>query len=499
MAKRITTVFVRDDSVNVAVLDGQNVQKWATAPVEDGAVQQGAVADEAKVTAAIREALKQADAHPSKVIAGVGGASSLYRMITLPEMPDALLAEAVRREARRVLPISLDDVYLSYQAVPAVSRGERRLFLATYPKNATDAMVRSVRAAGPDPYLMDLAPLALSRVPNEPRAIIISVRAGQADIIIVEDRIPQLIRVLTLPTEAASITDKLPAISEELTRTITFYNSSHAEKPINPEVPLFVAGELADASDSWPHLVGRLNFKVAPMPVPVQSPPEFPANDFMVNIGLALKEFASDRPGDNFSSINLNVLPEVYQPKRVPVSRVVMPVLGIVAVGVLVYMATFVVRGRADTNKLQDQVAASEPPIAAQTKQIATLKTQVGDVPKQFPAIDAQVSAVKATANTFTSTKATLDNSRAKIDSDLKDRVVGLLPFYKENLSLTSVGHDGSTIAVTGTAADQTQIFAYTRALRQSGGISSVIINQIQAVTDQTGATTGYSFSLTLK
>jgi Tfp pilus assembly PilM family ATPase len=38
-------------------------------------------------------------------------------------MPDALLGEAVRREAKRVLPVSLDDVNLSYQAVPSANKG----------------------------------------------------------------------------------------------------------------------------------------------------------------------------------------------------------------------------------------------------------------------------------------------------------------------------------------------------------------------------------------
>jgi len=155
-------------------------------------------------------------------------------------------------------------------------------------------MIRTARLAGLDPYLMDLAPLSLARIPNEPRCIIISTREHQADIIVVEERLPQLIRVLTLPSEADTMAERLPAISEELNRTVVFYNSSHVEKPLNPSVPVFVSGELADVPDQWPQLVGRLNFPVSLLPLPIEIPAEFPSYDYIINMGLALKELTTE-------------------------------------------------------------------------------------------------------------------------------------------------------------------------------------------------------------
>jgi type IV pilus assembly protein PilM len=479
MAKKVTTLFIRDNSVNIAVFDGLKIAKWATHPLEAELVTQGFIKDEAKVTASIKEMLKENGIHAGKVIAGLSGASTLYRIITLPEIPDALLAEAVKREAKRVLPISLDDVYLSYQAVPSVSRGERRLFISAYPRNTTDAMVRTLRAAGMDPYLMDLAPLALARIPNEPRCLIVSTREHQADIIVVDERLPQLIRVLTLPTEANTMSERLPAISEELNRTVVFYNSSHVEKPLNQAVPVFVSGELAEVPDQWPQLVGRLNFPVSVLPFPIEIPPDFPAYDFIINMGLALKEFTSERPGDNFSTINFNVLPEIYHPKRVSLSWVLIPAVGIIGVAILAYLGFLVYRGSADIKQLKAELEKSEPPITQQTQKIKSLKDEINKVTPQIAPVNSQIAQVNATTAVFNTQKASLETSRTNADTYIKDRVIGFLPFNKEILSLVSVNYTPDVITVSGTAVDEDDIFQYASKIRSSGGISSTIISSI--------------------
>ncbi len=504
MAKKIVTLFIRDNGINILIMDGRRVERWARGPLEEGLVVQGTIRDEAKVAERISEMLRVEKIKASRVIAGVSGVNSIYRLITLPEMPETLLNEAVKREARRVLPVALDELYLSHQSVPAVSRGEQRLFLAAYPRSMGDSLIRTVRQAGLDPYMMDLAPLALSRVPDEPRSIIISVRGDRADVIIVEDRLPQLIRVLSLPSEAKTFAERLPVINEELSRTVVFYNSSHVEKPLNPSVPLFVAGEAAEAPDTWAQLVGRLNFPVAVLPSPVEAPEGFPTNDFMVNVGLALKELTAERGDGNFSVINMNVLPEAYQPRRIPVSRVVVPAVILIAVGIVGYMGYMVIQSRSDTNKLRQQVTQSEQPLALQNKDIATLKAQVKQAQPLPAPVEAQIAQVRAVASVFQSTMTGLQTNRAKIDRDMKDTVVGKLPSSVtaagRDLTLESVNHDGDVIVVTGTTTDEKFIFTYSRDLRGAGGIASVVITSIARVppAEEGGADT-FQFTLLLK
>jgi hypothetical protein len=60
------------------------------------------------------------------------------------------------------------------------------------------------------------------------------------------------------------------------------------------------------------------------------------------------------------------------------------------------------------------------------------------------------------------------------------------------------VQHDGSAIIVTGTAADEDHVFTYARKLRESGGVTSVLITSIAATEDDSGQTR-YEFSLAVR
>jgi type IV pilus assembly protein PilM len=256
MAKKATTLFIRDTGINLLVMKGEKVEKWASSPLEPGLVSQGLIVDEAQVADKVKQIFKETGAGTSKVIVALSGHDSLYRIITLPELPEAVLPEAIRREAKRTIPTPLEEVYFSYQRLPSETKGETRVFLASFPRNLVDALVRTLHQAGVKPHIMDLAPLALCRIPNEPRAIIVNARLEHLDVMVLADRLPQVIRRLVLPGEAKSLEERLPLIAEEFNRTVAFYNSSHMEKPLDATVPVFVCGDLAEMPDTWQSVVG---------------------------------------------------------------------------------------------------------------------------------------------------------------------------------------------------------------------------------------------------
>ena len=209
MAKRVTTLFINDNSINLLVMKGGQVEKWGSLPLEQGLVSQGLVVDEEQVADKVKQIFKETKAKTGNVIIALSGHDSLYRVISLPELPEAVLPEAVRREAKRTIPTPLEEVYFSYQHLPA-PKGESRVFLATFPRNLVDALIRTLRQAGVKPRVMDTAPLALCRIPDEPRAIIVNARLDYLDVIVLTERLPQVIRRLSLPTETESWEEKLP-------------------------------------------------------------------------------------------------------------------------------------------------------------------------------------------------------------------------------------------------------------------------------------------------
>jgi len=490
MAKKTVTIFIRDTNIHLLITKGMRVQKWASLPLEPGLVTQGVIHDEDRVATRIRELFKIEKEPTGKVIAGLSGLNSLYRLITLPELPGAILDEAVKHEAGRVMPVSLDEVYLAYQSVPA-PRGEMRVFLAAYPRNGADALIRTLHKAGLDPYLIDLAPLALCRIPNEPRAIIVNARAEHLTIMVMTERLPQLIRWLQLPGEAESLSEKLPAFTEELSRTVTFYNSSHLEAPLDSSVPVFVCGELAEAPEVWPSLVGRLNYTVSALPSPMEYTEDFPANEFMVNIGLALKELLLENEEANYSIVNLNILPEVYLPKAFPLSQILVPVAIAAGIAVLAFMGLRLQSSIADSNALSDQLNIIRGTIAQQIQDTAELREQVKKVQNQLGPIKTNIENTEATTGVFKTTLASLEKERVQVDVDL-GRMVNLLP---PAVDISNVNHGGGSITISGVASTEDAIFQYARSLRGAGEGYTVIIQSINH-DEESG---DYSFNFLIK
>jgi len=474
MAKRVTTLYIRDTVINLLVMKGRQVEKWASSPLEPGLVSQGLVVDEARVADELKQLFKREKISTEKVIIASSGHDSLYRIITLPDLPEAILPEAVRREAKRVIPTPLEEVYFSYQRLPT-ERGEGRVFLASFPRNPTDALVRTLRQAGIRPYIMDLAPLALCRIPNEPKAIIVNARLDHLDVIVIADRLPQVIRRLSLPSESESLEEKLPFIAEEFNRTVAFYNSSHMENPLDSTVPVFVCGDLVEAPETWQSVVGQSGYSVSALPSPVDPHEGFDPNEFLVNIGLAFKELRSEKEEANFSLVNFNALPEAYLPEHFSILRVLVPVGIVVGIGLIILGVILVQGNRSEIEALRSQLTATQSRVTQLQKETTTLR--------------AQTKPIETIANELNGRVVAMERGRAQIAMDLSeiDRLAG------EKITLSSVSHAGSSVTVNGVASDEDAVFRYADDLRRSGRFSDVWIASITA----SGSEFTFAFSLT--
>jgi type IV pilus assembly protein PilM len=482
MAKRVTTLFIRDTSINLLVMKGEQVEKWASLPLEPGLVSQGLILDGEQVADKVKQVFKETGANTSKVITALSGDDSLYRIITLPELPEAVFPEAIKREVKRTIPTPLEDIYYSYQHLPFVMRGESRVFLVTFPRNLADALVRTLRRAGIKPHIMDLAPLALSRIPNEPRVVIVNARLDHLDVAVIADRLPQVIRRLSLPGETESLEDRLPLIAEEFNRTVAFYNSSHVENPIDATVPVFVCGDLVEEPEAWQSVVGGAGYKVSALSSPVESPEGFNPNEFMVNIGLALKELQAEKEGGNFSIVNLNALPESYVPPRFSMARVLLPVVTVVGIGLLVVAVILILTNR---NELADL-----------DSQLGIVQGDVSDLQKEATMLEKGAESAGNLNDGLILQLTGMERGRAMFHEDLTE-IKGLAG---DQIVLNSISHSGGSVAISGTTSNEDAIFRYAEKLRASAvpvtselRFSKVWINSISG----SGSTYRFQFSLT--
>jgi type IV pilus assembly protein PilM len=235
MAKQVTTIYIDDSGIWLLIARGRQVRKWASMPLPPSLVRSGVILDQDAVANRVKELWRSQRIGTSrrkrKVVAGISGINCLHHLLRLPEIPRDLLPEAVKREADRVLGVHVEQLYLYWQALPSVA-GEMVVYLTASLRNSVDALIKTLKKAGLRPYLADLKPLALARTSTEPSAIIIDVQPASFDIVIVTEGIPQVIRSVPL-TQDTLPDGKVSLVSEELNRAVTFYNSSHADKPID--------------------------------------------------------------------------------------------------------------------------------------------------------------------------------------------------------------------------------------------------------------------------
>jgi type IV pilus assembly protein PilM len=486
MAKKVT-LYIEDTDIKLLVTKGKQVEKWASLLLEQSLVRDGVIIDEDQVAESIKTLLKLGEVKTKKVSVSLSGLNSIFRIITLPELSQSLLPEAVLNEARRVIPVPLEQVYLSYQQIPSL-KGETRFFLAAYPRNSTDILIKTFNKAGLKPEIIDLAPLALARCANEPKAIIINSWLTYLDVIIMADRLPQVIRSLSLPTESIAIEEKLPLIAEELARTIAFYNSSNPANKLDSTVPVFVCGDLAEAPDNWEALTGKLDQTVSTLVPPIEYPETFSPCKFMVNIGLALKDQLPGGEDNYYSIVDYNALPEAYRPVAFKIARVITPVAIVIGIGALVYGGLLVMDVSNDTAKINDQKEEVSIENDLMRLQISSIRNDVTEqeeaitlLPEQAIQIEAQIESLEAVNAKLSSMISGLSEGLIETDADLKE-IVNLLPV---TIILNGIDYVDNSVLISGIALNEDDILGYARALRSSERFNDVIILSINETYQQ--------------
>ena len=103
MATQVS-LYIEDTEIKLLVTKGKQVDKWASLLLEPGLVNDGIILDEEQVAEKIKELFHLQKVKQKKVIAALSGLNSIFRIISLPELPKKLVPEAVMNEANRVIP-----------------------------------------------------------------------------------------------------------------------------------------------------------------------------------------------------------------------------------------------------------------------------------------------------------------------------------------------------------------------------------------------------------
>jgi len=267
-------------------------------------------------------------------------------------------------------------------------------------------------------------------------------------------------------------------IRDEIDRTIKFYNSNYADKPLDQSTPMFVSGELAEDSKLASSLSEGLGYPVLPLSPSLECPESFPANRYMVNIGLVLKDLGLGREAGALA-VNINALPLDYQPKPISWVRVVaLPIIITIAAG-LIPLWMLIQSGSANVASVQGQLD--------RTNQLFTEKQSAKqELKDNVVGLQAELAEAEASRDNFTAALSSLEQQGKEVNHNL-DEVVNAL---SDTIILSSINHAEGTLTVTGSAPTAAEILQYAQRLDDSGlfaGVTIASINKVelQSVEDQ--------------
>ena len=114
----------------------------------------------AYIVSGIRDALRMSGIRPGPVAVSVSGQMVFPRYVKLPPVTPDKIAQIVKYEAQQNVPFPMDEVVWDYQLV-GQETGELSVLLVAVKGELVKNMTDCVEAAGLDPILVDVSPLAL--------------------------------------------------------------------------------------------------------------------------------------------------------------------------------------------------------------------------------------------------------------------------------------------------------------------------------------------------
>ncbi len=465
---RIVTLDIEASSIRALITKGRCVEGWASLPLAPGLVKDGLVGDTAALSSSINSLFALSEVPKRKVIASLSGLRSVPRVLSLPGTKAPLLEEAVHRESKREMPVSLDELYLSWQSL-GIKENERQIFVLGVPRNLLDALVQALHQSRIKPYVMDLKPLALATAVGQSQALIIDLEPETSDVILVVNGIPVMMRTLTLKQEEVTPEDRIRQLTDELARTVEFYNSAHLDEPLDPATPVFVTGELSSDPELRDLLQSSIQYPVEQLVSRLKCPPDFPVSQYAVNIGLALKGLRSGavfrkKDAAGFRAIDVNILPDKYRASRLPaIETASLVIAGIVLIALLFPICQLKTMGDTKTGDLEEELGG--------------LNQELQQVRLSIDGITERLTSAEGLQQEHLS----IFGSRGEFSDSLQPVVDAL----GSAIQVTSIAQTGGHISLEGEADSTSTVISFATMLEQMGAFSAVRIASLSEGSDE--------------
>ena len=450
------TINIEDNSLKITSVKGKRVAFAIEGPLQAGWVQNGVVIEKAQVGEIISMLLAENRVKEKECVACVSGIHSIYRVAYVPRLDRALLAEAAKKEMERAIPVPLDSLYTSWTAI-RMSAVETALCMVGLPFDNVDSVIETLKLGGLRPKYLELKPLAVSRVIDEKKAIVLNAQPAGFDITIVNDGLAELIRSLPFPSLTMSEGDKAAMVKEEVERTVNFYNSGHPNSPLNNQTFCILSGSLREK------LSTMLVCPSKPPPGLLFYPQGQDANTFIANTGLALRTI------NKLTRVDISVLPQTAAARERAGGRPGFNLAPVVALAVCAaaVLGMWAVNNAAEGETLKLQLQMNE-----KTKVLSDAQKLYRERTDK----DAkELADYKLVVDTYSGPIKYVAESRGLVNTDI-GAVIAPLP---ASMYLTKIAVNSGNIIIEGSAPSEEILLNYARDLRAGGRFKLVMISSI--------------------
>lgn len=290
MFERDTVTLSYEGSlVRLLVTHGSEVRLWQTVTLPETILREGAVQDSQAMSSRLTDLFEEHRLSRRRIVTAISGQRSIFRTLNLPPMDEELLDEAVRRKVRQEIPLPNQETDLSYEVVSRTDEGID-VFVIAVPRSVIDNHVEPLVAAGLRPKALDVDPLALVRAANQARALIVNLEDFGLSVIVVQQKLPAIVRTVPLGSQAASADGRLDLLIQELGRTTKFYNESHRDHPVPDDTAVYLTGSGFRSAAVRDRFAARVPYPTLTPNPPLALPDGLSIPEYSVNLGLALKD-----------------------------------------------------------------------------------------------------------------------------------------------------------------------------------------------------------------
>lgn len=155
--------------------------------------------DRDRIVELLAELLRQNGVTTKNAVVGLPSTKVFATVITVPKLPQAELAKAVRYQAEQYVPMDISQVKLDHAVIGTSADGQQLdVLLIAAPNSATNKYLSILEGVGMEPLALEANSIAAARalIPNPPADGVVLVDFGSmdADIGIFEQGMPRLLR-----------------------------------------------------------------------------------------------------------------------------------------------------------------------------------------------------------------------------------------------------------------------------------------------------------------